>query len=88
LLAFLLAILLEEPVVNLDLFQTKMIRHLPQRVIGRLEASDTGILRVVYGGTSWRFKLLVSMGQIIQLLPGQTVTIVGVEDTSTLIIEV
>lgn len=73
--------------MNVDLFQPKTLQHLPQRVAARLEASDTGILRVVYGGTSWRFKLLVSMGQIIQLLPGQTVTIVGVEDSSTLIIE-
>ncbi|XGV95148.1 MAG: NfeD family protein [Leptolyngbya sp. BL-A-14] len=73
--------------MHVDFFQPKPLRHLPQRVPARLEASDNGMLRVVYGGTSWRFKLLVSMGQIIQLLPGQTVTIVGVEDTSTLIIE-
>ncbi|MBW4469595.1 MAG: hypothetical protein KME45_04235 [Stenomitos rutilans HA7619-LM2] len=73
-----------------DFFKPKPLRHLPQQVAAKLEASDTGTLRVAYGGTSWRFKLLVSMGQIqiIQLLPGQTVTIVGVEDTSTLIIEV
>jgi membrane protein implicated in regulation of membrane protease activity len=73
--------------MNVDFFQPKIIRHLPQRVAAKLEASDAG-MRVAYGGTSWRFKLLVSMGQIIQLLPGQTVTIVGIEDTSTLIIEV
>ena len=72
----------------MNVFQPTTIRRLPQRVAAKLEASETGILRVIYGGTSWRFKLLVSMGQIIQLLPGQTVTIVGVEDTSTLIIEV
>ena len=72
----------------MHVFQPKTIRHLPQRIAAKLEASDNGMLRVIYGGTSWRFKLLVSMGQIIQLLPGQTVTIVGVEDTSTLIIEV
>lgn len=74
--------------MNLDFFQTKTIRHLPQRVTAKLETCDIGRLRVVYGGTSWRFKLLVSVGQIIQLTPGQTVTIVGVEDTLTLIIEV
>jgi membrane protein implicated in regulation of membrane protease activity len=74
--------------MNANFLQPKTIRNLPQRVAARLEASDNGVLRVIYGGTSWRFKLLVSMGQIIQLLPGQTVTIVGVEDTSTLIIEV
>ena len=74
--------------MNANFLQPKTIRNLPQRVAARLEASDNGVLRVIHGGTSWRFKLLVSMGQIIQLLPGQTVTIVGVEDTSTLIIEV
>jgi len=74
--------------VNLDLFQPKIIQNLPQRVAAKLEACDVGILKVAYGGTFWRFKLLVSVGQVIQLLPGQTVTIVGVEDTSTLIIEV
>lgn len=74
--------------MNLDPFQPKPIRHLPQRVAARLEACDIGLLRVAYGGTSWRFKLLVSVGQVIQLTPGQTVTIIGVEDTLTLIIEV
>ncbi|MBW4692752.1 MAG: hypothetical protein KME27_13420 [Lyngbya sp. HA4199-MV5] len=73
--------------MDVDFFQPRIIRHLPQRVAAKLEASELG-MRVAYGGTSWRFKLLVSMGQVIQLLPGQTVTIVGVEDTSILIIEV
>jgi membrane protein implicated in regulation of membrane protease activity len=73
--------------MNLDAFRPKPIRHLPQRVAARLEVCDKG-LRVAYGGTSWRFKLLVSVGQVIQLTPGQTVTIIGVEDTLTLIVEV
>jgi len=74
--------------MNLDSLRPKPIQHLPQRVAARLESCNTGLLRVAYGGTSWRFKLLVSAGQVIQLTPGQTVTIIGVEDTLTLIIEV
>ncbi len=74
--------------MNSNLFKPRTIEALPQRIPANLEATHNGQLIVSHAGTYWQFKLLVSVGQIIQLVPGQPVTIVGVEDTLTLIIEV
>jgi hypothetical protein len=63
------------------------IQKLPYRVSGQLEATGQGGFRLLCFGTSWRFKIIVSVGQIIQLWPGQTVTVVGLEDSTTLLVE-
>ena len=74
--------------MDADSYKPKVLRPMPRGISAKLEATGSGTLRVSYGGTFWHFKILVSMDQLIQLVPGQLVTIVAVEGTTTLIIEV
>ncbi|MBW4491222.1 MAG: hypothetical protein KME12_25995 [Trichocoleus desertorum ATA4-8-CV12] len=60
---------------------------LAYRVSGRIEAVANGGFRVLCFGTSWRFKVLVCPGRVVQLYPGQVVTVVGLDDATTLLVE-
>jgi hypothetical protein len=69
-------------------FTLPTARLLPQPVPGIVETADLQELRVEYGGTTWPARLYDSNGQTVILFPGQFVTIVGLEDSITLLITV
>jgi membrane protein implicated in regulation of membrane protease activity len=57
----------------------------PQSVFGIVDTANSRELRVEYGGTTWPARVYKSEVQPI-LFPGQAVTIVGLEDSITLLI--
>jgi membrane protein implicated in regulation of membrane protease activity len=69
-------------------FTLPTARLLPEPVSGIVETADLQELRVEYAGTTWPARLYNSNGQTTTLFPGQFVTIVGLEDSITLLIQI
>jgi hypothetical protein len=69
-------------------FTLPTARLLPHPVSGIIETADRQTLRVEYGGTTWPAKIYDNHGQPTILFPGQFVTIIGLEDSITLLIKI
>ncbi|KAM3094916.1 hypothetical protein ACKFKG_07065 [Phormidesmis sp. 146-35] len=69
-------------------FTLPTTRLLSQPVLGMIETADLHELRVEYGGTTWPARIYDANSQPAIVFPGQFVTIVGLEDSITLLIQV
>lgn len=69
-------------------FTLPTTRLLSQPVPGIIETADLHELRVEYGGTTWPARIYDASDQPAILFPGQVVTIVGLEDSITLLIQI
>ncbi len=69
-------------------FTLPTTRLLPQPVSGIVETAALQDLRVEYGGTTWPARIYNATSQPAILFPGQFVTIVGLEDSITLLIQI
>ncbi len=69
-------------------FQPTTTKMLLQPIPAFVDMVKDQKLRVKYAATTWPAKLFASTSKTVELLPGQLVRIVGIEDSITLLIEV
>jgi len=69
-------------------FQPTTTKMLLQPVPAFVDMVNEQKLRVKYEATTWPAKLFAPTSKKVELLPGQLVRIVGIEDSITLLIEV
>lgn len=69
------------------IFEPTDIRHLVTRLPAVLDTVDGQNLRVELAGTTWPAKVISNSCQKSGLAPGQACTVVAIEGTITLLIE-